>query len=370
MLENCRQKVPMALHFRLPLQQLKYWIGVSLLFSGIACSFNPINAFSLQKPPKVIVPATVSLPGQQMWKMGASSFLFGTNDTYEWSKQNIQTDSTIQSALRLAGFTLMRSFFPDKASDAVIEQRIRTIENSGARCLGVITNIADANFNEHLVRYLGKRCLMYEFGNESDYNNITLDEYLAQWNNQIPNLRRENPQAVFIGPVTHDDQGTGDFMRGFLEGVEASHVLPDAVSFHWYPCDHDTQQSCLDKANSYEQVAQNVYGLVHDILGKVLPVGITEWNYDSGNPPPSYDDNQAFITQFSIRALASMVRGGVAFACQFDAASYSGYGRLDMFNVRSEHPKPQYYAIKSAIAQYRPLSMAMVTPTPLASGTR
>src|SRR6266480_5745314 len=217
----------MALHFRLAFQRLKYWIVLSLLFICIFCSFNLINVFSLQKPPKKIVPAAASLPGQQMWKMGASSFLFGTNDTYEWSERNIQTDSAVQGALRLAGFTLMRSFFPDKASDAVIEQRIQTIENSGARCLGVITNIADAAFNEHLVRYLGKRCLMYEFGNESDYNNITLNQYLAQWNSQISKLRRENPQAVFIGPVTHDEQGNDDFMRGFLEGVKASHVLPN-----------------------------------------------------------------------------------------------------------------------------------------------
>ncbi len=157
---------------------------------------------------------------------------------------------------------------------------------------------------------------------------------------------------------------------GFLEGVKTSHVLPNAVSFHWYPCDHDTQQSCLNKADGYQQVAQKVYGLVHDILGKVLPVGITEWNYDPGNPPPSYGDNRAFITKFSTRALTSMVQGGVAFACQFDAASYSGYGRLDMFSIDTGRPKPQYYAIKSVIAQYRPLSMARVTPTPLASGTR
>ncbi len=360
----------MALYSRLPLRQLKYWIALSLLFSGVACSGNSTNVSSPQKPAKKVLSTTASLPGQQMWKMGASSFLFGTNDTYEWSEHNVQTDSAIQDALRHAGFTLMRSFFPDNANDAVIERRIQTIENSGAHCLGVITNIADTAFNEHLVHYLGKRCLMYEFGNEPDYDNITLNQYLAQWNNEIPKLRQINSQAVFIGPVTSDNQGKNDFMRGFLEGVNASHVLPDAVSFHWYPCYRDTEQHCLDKADSYKQVAQNVSGMVHDILGKNLPVGITEWNYDPGNPPPSYGDNQDFITKFSTHALASMVQGGVAFACQFDAASYSGYGRLDMFNVYNDDPKPQYYAIKSTIEQYRPSPVTMVTPTPPISSTR
>ena len=75
--------------------------------------------------------ANPTLPGQQVWKQGVSSFLFGTNDAYEWSSQNIQTQSAIQTDLRQAGFTLMRSFFPDNASDAGIEQNIHTIEIAG-----------------------------------------------------------------------------------------------------------------------------------------------------------------------------------------------------------------------------------------------
>jgi hypothetical protein len=55
------------------------------------------------------------LPGQQLWKNNVSSFLFGTNDSYEWSIHNIQTEPAIQQALRTAGFTLIRSFFPDNA---------------------------------------------------------------------------------------------------------------------------------------------------------------------------------------------------------------------------------------------------------------
>src|SRR5437867_9331680 len=86
-------------------------------------------------------PMKVTLPGLQIWKQGISSYLFGTNDTYEWSTNNIQTQPTIQKAIREAGFTLIRTFFPDKASDTDIEKRIQTIENSGAHYLGVITNI-------------------------------------------------------------------------------------------------------------------------------------------------------------------------------------------------------------------------------------
>lgn len=310
-----------------------------VLFFAVACS--PSTATS------------PVLPGQQLWKQGVSSLLFGTNDDIEWSSQNIEMEPAVQADLRRAGFTLVRSFFPDDASDAMIEQRIRTIENIGAQCLGVITNIFNPAFDAHLVRYLGHRCLMYEFGNESDYTHISIASYLKQWNTLVPALRRINPAARFIGPVTYNDQGINGYMRAFLKGVKKSGVLPDAVSFHWYPCSYDPEKTCLAKASSYAKVARGVSAMVRSILGRTLPVGISEWNFDGNNPPPTYKDDAAFITKFTIDALHSMAQAGVAFACQFDAASYSGWGHLDMFQVDTAQPKPQFYALKGLIQHYR-----------------
>ena len=314
----------------------------------VACSSSQSNL-----PQRSIV-ANGSLPGQQIWKNGVSSFLFGTNDSYEWSTHNLQTEPAIQHALRTAGFTLICSFFPDNASDSVIELRIRTIENSGAHCLGVITNTSNTVFDEHLVRYLGNRCLMYEFGNELDLNGVSIETYLARWNTLIPALRHINPAAKFIGPVTYYDEGNHNYMHDFLVGVQQSGVLPDAISFHMYACYDDTESACLAKADRYASSAMWVHSLVQSILGKDLPVGISEWNYDPGNPPPSYGDDPNFIKQYSTVALHSMMSGDVAFACQFDAADYGGYGRLDMFDTSNNQPKPQYYAISTLIQQYRP----------------
>jgi lysophospholipase L1-like esterase len=325
---------------------LRYSIFAFMIVCCIACSSGSKTNNPSAKPSSQL------LPGQQIWKQGVSSFLFGTNDTEEWSSQNLETQPDIQDSLRSAGFTLIRSFFQDNASDSDNEQRIKAIENSGAHCLGVITNIFNATYDEHLVQYLGSRCLMYEFGNEPNYNNISLDSYLKQWNNLIPKLRHINPAAKFIGPA--DYTPTSTFMGGFLRGVESSGILPDAISFHWYPCYQDTESDCLSKANTAGQAATSVRQLVKSILGKDFPVGITEWNFDPGNPPPSYGDDSNFITSFTQTALRSMLQAGVSFACQFDAASYAGYGHLDMFNVETGAPKPQFSAIKSIIAQYRP----------------
>lgn len=324
------------------------------LFSSVACSSNALQKSSL--------PALAqALPGLQIWKQGVSSFLFGANDTQEWSTNNVETSPAIQEALKDAHFSLMRTFFFDKSladghptTDAEIEQRLETVVNSGMTCLGVLYNIFNVEFDKHVVTYAGSRCQLYEFGNEPDYNGISIETYLKQWNNTIPLLRKINPNAKFIGPVTYNDQGNKGFMRAFLEGVKASNVLPDAVSFHWYPCYQDTQESCMSKASSYGEVAEGVQALVREILGKDIPVGITEWNYDPGNPPPTYGDDANFITKFSTDALRSMALAGVAFACQFDIASYGGFGRLDMFNIDTNQPKPQYYAIKNLIQLFRP----------------
>ncbi|HZR40280.1 MAG TPA: GDSL-type esterase/lipase family protein [Ktedonobacteraceae bacterium] len=309
-----------------------------------------------------------ALPGQQIWNHGISSFIFGTNDTQEWSTNNVETSPAIQLALEQAHLTLMRSFFFDKSladnhatTDAEINQRLKTIENSGMTCMGVLFNVYNDAFNKHVVSYAGSRCQIYEFGNEDDYNGVSIENYLKQWNNIIPQLRRLNPNARFVGPATYNYLGNHDFMRLFLEGVKKSGVLPDAITFHWYPCWNNTQAECLAKAGSVYDAVQSVQKMAHDILGKTVPVGVTEWNYDPGNPPPAYGDNADFITKFSTTALQAMIRAGTAFANQFDAASYGGYGRLDMFDVNTNQPKPQYYAIKTMIQTYRPASSSSTT---------
>ncbi len=314
--------------------------------------------------------AKTLLPGEQTWKNGVSSFLFGTNDTQEWAGDNVETNPAIQQALKAAHFTLMRTFFFDKSladghatTDAEIEQRIQTVENSGMICLGVFPDFLDTAFTIHVVRYLGSRCNLYEFGNEPDYNGYTVQQYLQQWNKVIPQLRQINPQAKFIGPVISNDTGNqcddlvadvpDCFLQQFLSGVKSSGVLPDAVSFHWYPCYGVTETSCLAKASSYAQVTNEVRCVVHATLGKNLPVGITEWNYDASVPPPDY--GTTFIQQFTTQALMSMIQAGLDFANQFDAQSYGGYGGFDMFDLNHhDQPKPQYYAIKNVISQYFP----------------
>jgi hypothetical protein len=211
----------------------------------------------------------------------------------------------------------------------------------------VLANPLNAEFASHVVRYAGKRCLLYELGNEPDTAGISSEQYLKQWNRLIPMLRRINPAAKFIGPVA----GVDNYLKEFLVGVKQSHVLPDAVSFHWYPCWHDTEDVCLSKADEVAEKVLTVRAWVKTTLGKELPVGVTEWNFDPGSPTSPYGEDAEFMTRFTVGALLAIIQSGATFACQFDAASATVYH--DMFDYRTSQPKPQYYALKSLIQQYR-----------------
>jgi hypothetical protein len=394
-----------------------------------------------RKPPRRPV-----LPGEQIWPGGVSSLLFGTNDSEEWSPDNVETDPhhIIQSSLRAAHITLIRTFVfhyslrdghrttigshpqirlrPHRAhvydrptpapgqftgSGYEVETRIKTIESAGAQCLVTFPDIwttpthnvdpnpfhkriidpatgkpeTDLDFARKVVAYLGNRCNLYEIGNEPDLDQYTesggriphmdVQAYVERWTEFVHALRKINPKAKFVGPVTYNDQGNdctntagspypssqpGDcYLQNFLLGVKGTDVEPDGVSFHWYPCSNATVTTCTaDAWNSYAQVANEVRGWVRKDLGHLVPVGITEWNFDPGSNTALAGD-PTFMDKYTRTALASMISGGLDFAAQYDAQSYGGYGALDMFDIgRSDQPKAQFEAVKDLIGQYRP----------------
>ncbi|MGZ3622853.1 MAG: hypothetical protein ACXWPG_07095, partial [Ktedonobacteraceae bacterium] len=60
-----------------------------MLFSSVGCSSNTLQKSTLST-------SAQGLPGLQIWKQGVSSFLFGANDTQEWSQNNVETSPAIQ----------------------------------------------------------------------------------------------------------------------------------------------------------------------------------------------------------------------------------------------------------------------------------
>ncbi|HLI05185.1 MAG TPA: cellulase family glycosylhydrolase [Ktedonobacteraceae bacterium] len=405
----------------------------------VACSNGPVST----QPSAT--PAPGQLPGQQIWKDGVSSYLFGTNDSVDYSDDNFVTDPhhIIQSSLKNAHFQIMREFIfhyspidghrttlgtkpqiqldPDNPHEYdrpapqrttvtptapygyELETRIEAIEKSGMQCLIVLPSIwtdpshpvdpftidhiytdpatgkveTDLDFAEKVVAYLGNRCNLYEIGNEPDLDaypasgpvvpHMSVQTYLNRWVEFVTALRKINPRAKFIGPATASYQGndctytisgTSCYMRNFLKGAKAAGVLPDAVSFHWYPCSNatdgfDGNGNCGPaQAQSAATVTRTVREWINSDLGRNVPLLITEWNADPGANPLM--ENASFMTQFTEQAMKAMISAGLDGAFQFDAQDDGEYGRLDMFDItRNDQPKAQYYAIKNLISQYR-----------------
>jgi hypothetical protein len=293
------------------------------------------------------------LLGEKHWNYGVSSYVFGVNNTNLWNtNNNIETNTKVQQLVKEAHFPLMRIWFFSPyndysalANNAETERRLKLVSDMGAQCLGVLADTSPRAFDyyKHIVQLAGNRCNMYEFGNEpGEHRAPDMPAYLQAWNTLIPQLRRINPNALFIGPAAGEGPiVTPHWIPDFLKGVKASGVLPDAVSFHEYSTDPSLFGAEVTRTRQ----------LIKSILRKDLPVGITEWNEyccnDSGwTSAPGY-------SQYVTDALKSMIAAHTDFANEFTLYNHGGSGdsNLDMFDP-SGQPRPEYDVMKSMIAEY------------------
>jgi hypothetical protein len=334
------------------------------------------------------------LPGETFWGNGVSNYIFGTNDTGEWGHPNFEfSDSStapgtpntaVQTAVKNAGFTFIRSFITHhdlakfntaEMSDAEIAARLNTIANSGAQCLGELQSdnpdpaskqpgdqYTDLQFAEHVVTLADgnhpgyAKCSIFEIGNElNDGNghNWTMTQYLKNWNVFVTALKQIRPDAKFIGPVNQPSD-VGAFLMGV---VMNNYPLPDAVSWHWYPCgygSYTTWPTCVTAYTSVYPIANEadqIRGYMQSILGYQLPLGISEWSADPG-VANNLSLTEPQMSQFITYSLNAMVAAKLDFANEFDIQSVAAYGNLDMFDATNT-PRPYFNAFANAITQYK-----------------
>lgn len=299
----------------------------------------------------------ITLPGQQRWMQGGipiSSYLFGTTDlAQEAVTPNIETSPAAQQVLKSAGITIIRTDFPNNATDAQIDQRLQTISNAGAACLGTIVNPANTAFDVHLVQHAGAKCPMWEIGLSPDTNGVPVATYVQQWKTLVPLLRQATTAAPIklMGPATATENHP--YLDAFLQGAKAAKLVPDALTYHWFPCMQLAQAACLAQAASVGQMVQDAKALMQNDLGVTLPIGITAWNAQLSPNPAAYVTDPAFITPFTVKALIGMEQAGVAVANQVAAASGAGGGRLDMISVQPVQAKAQLVAMMTMIMMAR-----------------
>ena len=329
------------------LLQSKPSLVVLLLLLVLSAAIPLMVFFSLQQPQTQRYTARIKLlPGQQIWQKGVSSYIFGTNNTYNWSTNNLETNATALQLLQIAHIPLIRTwFFSPKnpvgnygnlGTDAETDQRLQTNEAIGANCLGVLqdTNLHSFTYYQHLLQHVGNRCLIYEFGNEPGVAGAPgIQAYIQTWNQEIPTLRKLNSQAVFGGPV-----GSLDDIPTFLNAIKQSGVLPDFISFH----DYNTNPA----AYGMEIIQAKL--MVRNILGKDVPVGITELNVDCCR---EFNPNVLTMTQYWTTAYEGLIQSHADFATEFDSLNHGGSDPLDMFDSKTQ-PRVVYTVLKNLIAKY------------------
>lgn len=348
--------------------------SVSLAHANAAPSV-PLVGWSSASPS----PAPL-LAGEALWN-GVPADIYGGGDTYDYiGATGFDHSTTIQSQVKAAGVPLIRAFFEEvdetdhttPNTDAHQLAIAQAIHNSGAACMANLTQPMDTTYALHLVTLLAPYCRYFEVYNEPDLSGVwppavSVANYLSFWKSFVPQARALDPTAQFGGPATADEFGldsTGTYMQDVLAGMASSGVWPDFVSYHFYICAGDPQSSCLSDASTYTTGhGKTVAGwIAADFPGKAIPLGITEWSADPGNPSWAYDD--AFMSQFEQAALSGFAQNPyLSFATQFDLASYAGYGTLDLFRTDSGEP---YTNTPAAVGSARPLFGALASAIALA----
>jgi len=288
--------------------------------------------------------------------------------------------------VKQGGLTLDRVWGWDDMSTATITQKVSAANNSGMTCyfmLGAINDLAWMERTVDLVEPMG--CHLFEFGNEPDqYNSAagqSIAKYTTMWNTDIPQLRALSVcsaahACLFGGPAvaypTSADSSVGNYpsdLAHFLGQSAAAGVRADFVSYHDYPCYGYTDQSaCLTHTTqAFAQDQDEVLGWEQQYYGKIVPTGISEYNFDAGSSTLSnWGGDSRFMYDWTRTAIEAFVANHFSFAMQFTSLNDSGYGKLDMFSDSAPYePKAQFYGIVSSVEKYGgPSTLAVPSPLP------
>jgi hypothetical protein len=356
--------------------------GVAVVVVALAALYG-VGVLSRQASQVDETPPGPLLPGEAMWGSWPS-YLFGVNDGVNWDPQrNMDTPPVgpaIQAQLKAAHVPIARVWFFQRSlvdqhplSDAEQLQKAQAVQNAGMRCFANLPTENSMDYDLHLVSLLKGKCAFYEVMNEPDIEGVNSTAYLALWNSFTPQARALDPGARFGGPADYSNQGaecsyypngtSACFLQKVLAGMAKSGVLPDFVTYHWYPCWQNTASECLPKADGFAAAAQQVLTWTKQAFpGKSIPVGLSEWNAHPG--APSYMKDDAWMAQFVRHALLSLRASGLAFAMEYDVAGYGNYGADDLFDIFHDGaPRAQFTAFAQLIADARS-GKAPPTPTP------
>jgi hypothetical protein len=347
------------------------------------------------------------LPGEPRWSSGAPSFDFGFNNGVEYSSPGFAELPSVQARVKAAGLTIDRVWAPYEApptaklqpNDVIwLTHHINAAKASGATCYMELGEVDNLPFLEQVVTMAEPMgCHIFEFGNEIDsHSGYHVATYTRQWNRDIPQLRalpvcagvtpRVSTGCLFGGPTVSDPwyndssaSNYGSALTYWMVNLNRTNAFPDFVSWHEYPCTNaDTwdittaadQADCISAATlPAAQCVNNVNNCQYSslpwsqwevlrweqqYLGKIIPTGLSETNFDPGTGTlNAWGPDGSFMKKYEMATLHAFVAAHFAFAMEYTSLDYAGYGQLDMFSDSAPYaPKGQFYGFVASIKKY------------------
>src|SRR5579864_2883307 len=209
-----------------------------------------------------------------------SPLLFGTNMGLFDGNDQVVTSATTRSLMQQIHVRIVRIPLRRSLPNALEVQAEQAVKSIGAVPLIVLNGLRNPNVLADDTRMIqntnsvfGNSLVYYEFGNEDDYNGITIARYTQGWNMLVPQFKRLALNGKFIGPVSY--QYDHDNMTAFLQGANPR---PDAISWHEYTCSYkDPAADCLAHLSNWATHISDAQSVMRTTLGTTLPIMITEW---------------------------------------------------------------------------------------------
>ena len=261
-----------------------------------------------------------------------SPLLFGTNMGLFDGNDQVVTSAMTRSLMQQIHVRIVRIPLRRSLPNALEVQAEQAVKSIGAVPLIVLNGLRNPNaladdtrMIENSNSVFGNSLVYYEFGNEDDYNGLSITRYTQGWNTLIPQFKRLAHNGKFIGPVSY--QYDHDNLTTFLQGANPR---PDAVSWHEYTCSYkDPAADCLAHLSNWTTHLGDARAVMQTTLGTTLPIMITEWNYAAdqstqSNGQPIADakyNSTSFMTTWTSKALHILAANGVFASMQYSVTN-------------------------------------------------
>jgi hypothetical protein len=261
-----------------------------------------------------------------------SALVFGTNlGLFDANDQVLRSSMTRQMMQQLH-VKIIR--FPTRKamSNNTIVEVAQYIKNMHAVPLVVLNGARNANYVAYdtaivnaITPIFGNDPVYYEFGNEDDFNGVTMPRYVQAWNTIMPQIKKIAPNAKLVGPVSY--QYSHKNLTEFLQGANPR---PDAISWHEYTCSYKDQASdCMAHLDKWTTHINDANSVMQSTVGTKYPIMITEWNYCpdqsiQANGQPFQDDkynNDQFITDWTTKAIQTLIANHVFASMQYSVTN-------------------------------------------------